>query len=165
MKAFVYLAGPILGQTEGQANNWRERVADKLKDHGIVGISPLRCEPIHGPVYGTGYPDEKFGSPRAILSKNMFDVKRCDMTLAYLPKPVVDISRWPYDQPHHSWGTMQELAWARAFDRPAILVTNDTSIRDHPVLNASAGWVLETLDEATEVLIGILGGYTGGKNV
>ena len=157
MNRFVYLAGPILGMTEGEANNWRRVVATRLKPHGIIGVSPLRCEPIHGPTYEPGYPDERFGTARAILNKNLFDVKTCDMVLAYIPKPVVG--------KHHSWGTMQELAWARALDKAAILVSDDPEIRDHPVINASAGWVLDNLSDAEDVLIGILGGYTGGKAI
>lgn len=167
MTKYVYLAGPVLGQTEGQANDWRKAVASKLADHGIIGISPLRCEPIHGPTYQAGYPDERFGTARAIMHKNLFDVQTCDMTLAYIPRPIIGTPGWQQapHTPHHSWGTMAELSWAKALGKPAILVTNDIKIRNHPVLNASAGWVLDTLDEATDVLIGILGGYTGGKNV
>lgn len=157
MKRFVYLAGPILGMTEGQANNWRQVVAHALEPHNIVGISPLRCEPIHGPVYAAGYPDERFGTARAIMAKNLFDVKTCDMILAYIPKPPPGLV--------HSWGTMQELAWARALDKPAILVSDDPKVREHPVINASCGWVLDNLSDAEDVLIGILGGYTGGKHV
>jgi nucleoside 2-deoxyribosyltransferase len=168
MKKFVYLAGPVLGQTEGQANDWRKTVAGLLEPHGIIGISPLRCEPIHGPTYQPGYPDERFGTARAIMNKNLFDVQNCDMTLAYIPR--VNWEHWMLydrmsDPPHHSWGTICELAWAKALGKSVILVTDDPPIREHPVLNASAGWVLDSLEEATDVLIGILGGYTGGKNV
>lgn len=155
MKRFVYLAGPVLGMTEDQANDWRKLADNDLADFGIVGISPLRCEPIHGETYEAGYPDERFGTARAIMSKNMFDVKQCDMVLAYIPKP----------EPgkHHSWGTMQELAWGRAFDKPVILVSDDPEIRNHPVINASCGWVLDNLEDAIAVAVGILGGYTGGS--
>ena len=121
MNRFVYLAGPVLGMTESMANDWRRKVADKLRPHGIIGISPLRCEPIHGPTYEAGYPDERFGTARAIMAKNMFDVKTCDMVLAYIPHP--------FQGEHHSWGTMQELAWGRAFDKPVILVSDDPRAR------------------------------------
>ena len=78
MKRFVYMAGPVLGMTEDQANDWRQYAARELEPHGIIGISPLRCEPIHGETYEAGYPDERFGTARAIMSKNLFDVKACD---------------------------------------------------------------------------------------
>ena len=151
MKRFVYLAGPVLGQSEAEANDWRRIFARSLEEHGIVGISPLRCEPIHGPVYSPGYPDERFGTPRAIMSKNFFDVQTADVTLAYLPTP--------------SWGTMCELSWAKALGKMTILVSDNPTILSHPVLIAQAGWVLNSLSEAHDVIVGVLGGYTGGKAV
>jgi nucleoside 2-deoxyribosyltransferase len=162
MEQFVYLAGPVLGMTEKAANDWRQDVAERLAQHGIVGISPLRCEPIHGQTYQPGYPDDRFGTARAIMHKNLLDVQKCDMTLAYLPRPREPLPG-EFDLPHHSWGTMAELSWAKALGKPAVLVTDDPKIRAHPVLNASAGWVLDNFTDACDVLIGILGGYTGGS--
>lgn len=155
----VYLAGPILGCTEGQANDWRQYADGILKPHGIIGISPLRCEPIHGSHYGTGYPeDPRFGTSRAIAHKNLFDVRQCHMTLAYLPKPLKGRKQ--------SWGTLSEVAWAKALDKPAIVVSNDPEVIAHPVVNANAGWLVPNLDAGLDVVIGILGGYVpGGHNV
>jgi nucleoside 2-deoxyribosyltransferase len=157
MQKFVYLAGPVLGMTEGQANDWRQYVAGYLKGNGITGISPLRCEPIHGPIYEAGYPDERFGTARAIMNKNFYDVQNCDMTLAYIPKPA--------EGKHHSFGTLEELAWAYALGKRIILVTDDPEIANHPVINGQVGWIFDNFDDAIDVLVGILGGYTGGKNV
>jgi nucleoside 2-deoxyribosyltransferase len=84
-------------------------------------------------------------------------VKNCDMVLAYLPLPPAG-----RDQ---SWGTLMEIAWARALDKQVILVTDDPRVVAHPVVNACAGWVLPHLDDGVEVAVGILGGYVGGKNV
>ncbi len=104
---FVYLAGPIKGCKEADAKDWRRYVAEELDAYGIAGISPLRCEPIVGERYGVGTDDPKFGIARAIMSKNLYDVKACDAILAYIPDPA-------------------------------------------------------TVDDAIEILAGILGGYTGG---
>jgi len=157
MKKFVYLAGPILGQTESEANDWWRNVASELATYGIVGISPLRCEPIRGSTYGLYDPDPRFGTARSIMHKNMYDVQTCDAVLAYIP--------YPTGAGHHSWGTMVELSWAKAFNKLTILVSMDPSVREHPVLAGQAGWVLGNLSEAVDVLEGILGGYTGGRNV
>jgi nucleoside 2-deoxyribosyltransferase len=155
---FVYLAGPVLGCYKGEANDWRHQVAAELNfNGGIIGISPLRCEPIIGEKYGLGGVDPKFGTARVIKAKNMFDTKNCDLVFAYMPKP-------PAGR-HASFGTICEIAWGHALGKPVILVTDDPEVRDHPVINASCDWVLETLDEGLEVCIGILGGYCGGKNV
>ena len=157
MTKFVYLAGPILGCTEAQANDWRKALALELMRSNITALSPLRCEPIHGPVYSAGYPDERFGTARAIMHKNMYDVQTCDAVLAYIPPPVRD--------GHHSWGTMVELSWAKAFNKLTILVSEDLNIRQHPVLAGQAGWVFDNFPDALDVLKGILGGYTGGRAV
>lgn len=153
----VYLAGPIVDMNKAEANDWREYVDGLLASHNIIGISPLRCEPLVGMTYNLSHQDPKFGTPKAIASKNFFDVKNCDMVIAYLPLPSEGRTQ--------SYGTIIELAWAYAFQKQSIVVTNDPKIQTHPVVQACAGWTLDTLEDAAEVAIGILGGYTGGKNV
>ena len=158
MKMTVYLAGPVMACTWGEANDWRIEFAKQLAFNDIRGVSPLRCEPLIGARYSMNHPDPKFGTARVIGAKNMFDVRQCDMTLAYIPKP----------EPGrvHSLGTVTELAWAKMKEKPTILVSDDPFILEHPVLSACSGWVLTNLDDALEVIIGVLGGYTiGGKNV
>jgi nucleoside 2-deoxyribosyltransferase len=155
MQRYVYLAGPIVGRTKSEANHWRQHVADQLGDHGIVGISPLRCEPIHGERYPTSHDaDPLFGTPRAIGAKNRFDVKAADIVLAYMP-----------EEHPLSLGTLGEIFWADAYGKQVIMVTTDHKLLEHPVLDAAVDWKLSTLDEAIDVCIGILGGYNGGKNV
>lgn len=149
--------------THGEANDWRGYVDRELRERtgGMVrGISPLRCEPIMGERYTAEYSDPRFGSSRAIGSKNLFDTVNCDMVLAYLPKPAERLDTW-----HQSYGTIAELAWARGKDKPSILVTNDPDISGHPVLNFCANWNLDTLEQGIDVAVGILHGYSGGKNV
>ena len=209
---YVYLAGPILGCTHGEANDWRVKVAARLREHNITGVSPLRCEPLVGDRYSADYPDPRFGTPRAISAKNKFDVHNCDITLAVLPKPE-EPSFAEYAKKLHlsgggfsttqiagmledafragaagkklpSLGTLHEIAWADEANKMVIQVTNDPFIMKHPVIDSGRGWKLTTnatashvkdglaydtinhaLDAAVEVCIGVLGGYTGGKNV
>lgn len=153
----VYLAGPILGCTKGEANDWRHLVDAKLKPHGIVGISPLRCEPLIGERYLPTYADAKFGTARAIGSKNLFDTLTCDLVLAYLPKP--EPGR------HQSYGTIAEIAWGKAIGKPVIVCSDDPTIQSHPVLDFCASWMLDDLDAGIDVVVGLLAGYNGGKNV
>ena len=154
---YVYLAGPITDSKEDEANDWRRYVADKLIKHGIVGISPLRCEPISGERYTATHADPRFGTARAICAKNVFDIRTCDMTIAYFPKPVPG--------KHASYGTIGEVCWAYILGKHAVAVSDDSEIIAHPVVNSCAGWMLSTLDEAIDVVVGVLGGYVGGKNV
>lgn len=151
----VYLAGPILGKTVAEANDWRAAMSLKLARFNILGISPLRCEPpgING-VYEGSYDDPKFGHMRAIASKNLFDVRNCDVTLAYLP-----LSQRLSHQP--SIGTLIELAYAHALGKSTILVTDDPTLLQHPLVQMCAGWVLPDLESAVELLKGLLEDYAG----
>jgi nucleoside 2-deoxyribosyltransferase len=151
VKPTVYLAGPITNKTISEANDWRVPVCAALEEHGIVGVSPLRCEPPRGERYTIANADPLFGTSRAIRSKNILDVKFCSMTLAYLPKHLNP--SWP------SVGTIGELCMASAFGKPTILVSDDPRLTEHPVLRACAGWILPTLEDATEVMVGVLKVY------
>lgn len=154
MKKFIYLAGPIAGQTEAQANDWRISVNSVLKYTGLVAVSPLRCEPPDPDgVYSLeANPSSPFHSARAIAEKNLIDVRTCDAMLAYLPNAA-------------SVGTLIELGWAYAYHKPIIVVTMDPKLTSHPIIKTCAGWVLEDLGSAVDVLLAIFGAYTGGKNV
>lgn len=147
----VYLAGPIAGCNLGEANDWRRYVCGRLEPHNIRGISPLRCEPLIGERYSTGCDDPRFGTARAIASKNFLDVQMCDMTLCYLPAAL--------NERRLSVGTVLELGWAHALRKPTILVSDYPFITEHPVVQANAGWILPTLTEAIEVIIGVLSDY------
>lgn len=148
----VYLAGPISGCNNGEANNWRSIAFSKLSQHGIRGISPLRCEPLHGERYDYTHPDPRFGTAKAIASKNFLDVQMCDMTLCYLPASLNDRRL--------SIGTLLELGWAHALRKPTILVSDMPKLTEHPVVLASSSWVIPTLDEGIDICIGILGDYS-----
>ena len=162
MTPTVYLAGPVAGATRAEANDWRDELIPELAWHGIAGVSPLRCEPPAPGAdrYELDYPDPMFGTARAISSKNMYDVRRCDFLLVRLPD--ADIAR-------PSYGSICELAWARMLDKPTILVTRNEYLRRHPVIGACASWVLDDLDAAIDVLVGVLRVYrrkteTGGMS-
>lgn len=155
---YVYLAGPIGGCSESEAKDWREYVSKEISwtseihKTNIQGISPLRCEPvIDGKYKSSSYDDPKFGSSKAIKAKNLFDTKNTDMVLCYLPSPP--------EGGNYSLGTVAELAWAHALGKPTILVSKDKFILDHPVLDGCADWKLDNLDEAIELIKGILGDY------
>jgi len=149
MKRTVYLAGPIGGLSKQDATGWRNTVSEELDQHNIRGISPLRCEPPNqGSIYATlGQPDDPmFGSAAAIGAKNEFDVRTCDMILAYLPTVSV--------------GTIIEIGWGKALNKPVIVVSPNLTLQSHPDIIQSASWILTHLDEAVEVIIGVLGDYT-----
>ena len=152
MNRHVYLAGPILGRTKSEANDWRDAFSLRLENIGVIGVSPLRCEPLVGEWYGQNeYEDPRFGTARAIASKNKLDVKMCDMTLCYFPEGVT-----------FSKGTCGELFWANAFEKPTILVSTVPDVVKHPVMQAASSWILPSLDDAFDVISGVLAIYAGG---
>jgi hypothetical protein len=138
-----------------------------------VGVSPLRCEPIHGERYSADYPDECFGVPRAIAGKNRFDVRTCIMGLFFIPTP--DVGRLHGQGRLHSFGTLGELFWTNGDGKQTILVTDDEFIAKHPVIDAAANWKFVVpkgqpagtfQDPRIDVLVGVLGAYApGGKAV
>lgn len=154
MTVNIYLAGPIAECDNGEANDWREYVSEKFRLFGVKGISPLRCEPITGTRYAgpleLQHTDLKFGTPRAISSKNFMDVQRCDMTFAYLPKSL--------NERRPSYGTISEIGWSNALQKPVAIITDDPYIANHPVVTVR-GWVLPTLDEGVELVRGLFGDY------
>jgi nucleoside 2-deoxyribosyltransferase len=151
-KIFVYLAGPISGCTEGEANDWRTSMALNLGNN-IVGVSPLRCEPIIGEIYGKEYDNNQFGTPAVIAAKNKEDVRRCDVTFAYLPAGGL-----------LSVGTLQEIGWACGMGKPVILVTDNEHVLTNAVIKATVPWRFTEAEggfaKAVEVIQGVFRVYT-----
>ena len=152
MKKYIYLAGPIAGLTEEEATTWRHDVNFMLPDN-IIGISPLRCEPVKpGMTYTTpGAVDKMWSDPRAINAKNWLDTESADIVLAYLPKEMND--RRP------SIGTIIEIGWTLGLKKPLIVVSDDKQMLDHSLIECNAAWRLDNLDDAVEVIIGLFGDY------
>lgn len=147
----IYLAGAITDQTIAGANDWRDYMIRQLAPYGIRGISPLRCEPPRGERYTIANSDPLFGTSRAIRSKNFFDVRACTWTLAYMPTE--------FNSPWPSVGTIGELALAHGAGKTTILVSTDRRLVEHPVVRGISGWILPTLDDAVEVIGGVLKAY------
>ena len=156
MKKVRYLAGPIAGLTEDEATTWRDDVAEQLREASngnIIGISPLRCEPVvPGMTYTTpGAVDKMWSDPRAINAKHWLDTESADLVLAYLPKEMND--RRP------SIGTIIEIGWTIGLKKPLNVVSDDKQVLDHPLIECNAAWRFETLGDAVEVIIGLFGDY------
>ena len=151
MKKFVSLAGPIAGCNENEANDWRSFVQENL-NRNIVGISPLRCEPISENHYTSGT-DSRFNTPKAIAAKNWYDTEACDLVLAYLPKEL--------NERRPSYGTTIEIGWAIGLRKPLIVVTDDEYLASHPLIQTNADWIFNNLNDALDVIHGLFGDYVG----
>ncbi|WP_316234988.1 MULTISPECIES: hypothetical protein [unclassified Bradyrhizobium] len=186
MKPKIYLAGPIFGATGAEANDWRRDMIARLAPIGIVGISPLRCEPMVGDRYDLHYADPCFGTPAAILGKNFLDLRACDFVLAHFPAPpeidelqgvietlddllirgsdqaVIDqLKRISRKGVQRSVGTIGEISWAYALQRPCAIVSDDPLVRHHPFFTQQTNWMLSTLDEAERLIVGLFKDYVG----
>ncbi len=143
---YIYLAGPISGCTGGEAHHWRDVVCnelDKASPH-LIGVSPLRCEPIIGTRYENEYDDDRFGLPQVIAAKNYLDVKRCDVTLAYMPTLSI--------------GTLQEIGWCKPLGKPVILISDLPEIRNNAVIKATVPWRFTYADNGFEKAVDVIRG-------
>lgn len=135
----VYLAGPITGLSFDNCINWREWFIRGLPSQ-IVGLSPLR-----GKDYLEGeeevkhqYADWVLSTERGLTTRDYNDVKRSELIVANL-----------FGAKTVSIGTVMEIAWARAMQKPVILIMEkEGNLHDHPMIRDSVGYRVETLDEA-----------------
>lgn len=152
---FVYLAGPIAGCDDGEANDWRNYVMANL-DFGIIGVSPLRCEPPkEDGTYDTSEALQQnnvwFRTPRCIKGKNWMDTVKADLVFAYMPNSLVA------ERP--SYGTSIEIGWAIGMDKPYILVSDSPSLVNHPLITMTAAGIFPDLDDAIDATNDLLGVY------
>ncbi len=140
----VYLAGAITGESFGDATDWREYVKTRLNP-GIAGLSPLRAKDYleNENSIGDSYEGVVLSCARGIMTRDFFDCQNCDVVLANL-KGTEKVSI----------GTVMEIAWAYAFNKPLILVLE-------PAASVATGFRVETIDEAIFVANAILTDYVG----
>lgn len=146
----VYLAGPIKGFTFDGCTSWRKQVRDAMPFE-IKTYSPLRgkqrvAEIQSGELIKDCYESNPLTSAKGINTRDYYDVMSSDMVFVYL-KGAEKVSI----------GTVMEIAWARAFNKPTILVMEKTgNIHEHSMLLYPCGYHVETLEEGIEILKAIL---------
>lgn len=128
-KVYIYLAGPVAGKDDTEANEWRNIVTAALAtvSPNIIGVTPLRYEPVTHPA-GRYLKEGEYSlnQSQQITAKNRLDVRRCDLTFAYLPSL--------------STGTFLEMGWAFGHDKPIIVVSPLLEVLEHPVVMGTAAW-------------------------
>ena len=149
---FIYLAGPITGETGEEANGWREVVTENLlrRSSNFIGVSPLRCEPPQDNGSYPRYDEYSSDLAAAIAAKNLLDVRRCDLLFAYLPK--------------ESIGTLQEIGWAVGMGKPVIVLSGLEEILSNPIIAATVPFRFRSgkggLFTALDTIEGLFGVYT-----
>lgn len=140
MRQFIaYLAGPITGLSFNDCVNWREYFINRLPPE-IIGLSPLRGKDYleHEQEIQSDYAHVVLSSERGITTRDYNDVKRSDVVIVNL-----------LGANKVSIGTVMEIAWARAFQIPVILVIEkENNVHDHPMIRDSVGFRVDNLDEA-----------------
>lgn len=160
----VYLAGPITGLTYQGADDWRKYAIDRLAEWGIDGLDPLRGKQYLAALgvlndgglgskisntYNYAERDDwPMSKPAGITQRDRNDVRTCDLVLANFeacgPDTIVSI------------GTVIECGWADAFRKPLIIVSPQNSVYRHAMLERMAGFQVETLEQALDIIPAIL---------
>lgn len=146
MNLLVYTAGPITGCDHEGATGWRELVRNELSRSGIDTISPMRGKPNIGVgnIY-TAAITREFTDPlrtsAGINTRDFNDVKRADLIFVNL-----------LGARKVSIGTVMEIAWARAFGKPVVLIMEpEGNVHDHWMLKFPCGFIVPTIAEAVEI--------------
>jgi nucleoside 2-deoxyribosyltransferase len=147
----VYLAGPIRGQSYKEAVEWRDKVSQRLNEYGVLGLSPMRNKEFLSrkrKIKGS-YPNEvdPMSSPKGLTTRDRKDCTSSDVILVNLLHAIDEVSV----------GTMIEIGWADLLRIPIIVVMKGKNIHDHPMVRECAGYIVETLDEAVEIALSVLG--------
>lgn len=145
-KYVCYLAGPITGCSFDNASDWREDVKGKL-DPSIAGMSPLRGKKYLAQESNIlhSYEGIALSSAKGITARDFNDCRRSDAVLVnFLGAETVSI------------GTVMEIAWAKAFNIPTVLVMEEDSVHNHAMIRESVGFIVDTLEEGVHIINSLL---------
>ena len=118
--ATLYLAGPINGCTDEQANDWRTYVKDKYEG---PTLDPMRRD----------YRGRQDESVKEIVELDKVDVEMCDVFMANCPHP--------------SYGTAMEIFYAWQARKPVIVI-HPADKPVSPWIRYHSDAVVKTLDDA-----------------
>ena len=142
----VYLAGPISGYDYESVNDWRVFAAEELFNHGIKGFSPMRGKSYLSKedVIQDSYEDHTMSSIIGINVRDFNDCKTADAILVNLlgAKKV-------------SIGTCMEIAWARAFQIPVVIIMENENPHNHGMLkygNILVPYMQDGIDAIVQLL-------------
>lgn len=139
----AYLAGSISGCSFEGAVDWREEFIKNLPQD-IVGLSPMRGKSYlqNEKNIADAYDDSVLSCSRGITTRDFNDCRRSDaLVVNVLGATKVSI------------GTVMEIAWAKSFNIPIIMVIEkEGNVHDHAMIRESIGFRVESLKEAMHVL-------------
>ncbi len=139
MKRTVYLAGPVRGLGYEDTVSWRQDAVKFLAPE-ITCISPMRGkDSLKGKTINedTWEKDNPIFTHKGIVRRDFFDVSRCDLVLVNF-----------LDAQEHSTGTLVEIGYATALDKPIIIAMEADNRHVHPFVTENAMYVVDTLEKA-----------------
>ena len=152
-RPLVYLAGAIAGLSGSDATTWRHVACSRLVDRDIETLDPMRAKAALAAQarISTNFNDYagrgSFFTSRGIMTRDFNDVWRCDallVNLLGLAKP--------------SCGTIMELAWAYALQKPAVVAieAEGNPHDNHPMIHEAMPFRVTTLEDAVDAVAVIL---------
>ena len=153
----VYLAGAIAGVQYDDATDWRHQAKHTLGQFGIEALDPMRAKAAlssQGRI-STDYHDyEKCGTfftSKGIMTRDFNDVRTCDALLVNL-----------LGTTKVSAGTVMELGWAYALQKPAVVVIEPSGNPhdNHPMIHEAIRFRVATLEEGIDAVAVILNRFT-----
>ncbi len=152
-RPLVYLAGAIAGLSGSDATTWRHAACAYLADRNIETLDPMRAKRALAAQerISTDFNDYAgrgvFFTSRGIMTRDFNDVRRCDallVNLRGLAKP--------------SLGTIMELAWAYALQKPAVVVieAEGNPHDNHPMIHEAMPFRVTTLEDGIDAVAVIL---------
>jgi len=147
----IYLAGPIAGQTYKGAVEWREEYAAQLHQLGHTAVSPMRGKEHLKRVrkFTTeGYEQHPVSSQKGVYGRDCFDVRTCDVLFARL-----------LGADQVSIGTCMEIQRAHDHGKYILVLMEPNNIHSHIFVKEACSLIVETDEEALEVLAVLGAGY------
>lgn len=140
-KPRAYLFGPITGLSYDEAyRGFRGRLTDRLQDAFEV-LSPMRGKDALRGIQSLqgSYEDELTSSARAVVMRDLTDVRRADVLIG-----------WKVEGRPYTFGSPVEIGYACALGKPIILILDwADELRVHPFTKAlPLLTVVSTVDEA-----------------
>lgn len=144
----VYLAGPITGLSYEGATDWREQAIQIFANAGIDAFSPMRSKTylLQETYLGDSYEDTVMSSQRGIYARDYYDCRTKDALFVNL-----------LGADRVSIGTVMEIAWATAYEKPIVLVMEkEGNIHSHAMLREACPLWCTDLSEGYHVMKALL---------
>lgn len=147
----VYLAGPISGESWQEAKDWRDWASVRLATLGIATSDPLRGKDYlsHETAIPQAVGKKPMSTSKGIVGRDHYDVRHATLILVnFLGTKKISV------------GTVWEIGVAYEARIPVIVVMEEGSMHDHPMVRECAYAVVGTLEDGVKIATHFLSPYT-----